>query len=144
VALDLKTYLETLAYAVAILAAGGSAWQYRRNSARERTRWLFDLYQRFYDRSEFKALRVRLDSGDTRFIETGDDPQLLADLDDFLNFFEFTAFLARSGELRKREIRAMFDYTLRMLANDRSALAYIRKYGYEELDSLLKDLGYAT
>lgn len=141
---ELHTGMETLAYAVAIVAAAGSLWQYRRNSGRERTRWLFDLYQRFYDREEFKAVRVRLDAGDTKFVEAGDDPQLLAELDDYLNFFEFTAFLTREKELRKQEVQAMFDYTLQMLGKDRHVLAYIRKYGYEELDRLLKDFGYAS
>jgi hypothetical protein len=134
--MDLQYWVETAAYAVAIPAAAGSWWQFRRNSARERTRWLFDLYQRFYDRPEFKTLRVRLDAGDSQFIQTADDPQLLADFDDFLNFFEFTAFLTRQKELRRKEVQAMFDYTLRQLGSDAVALSYIRKYGYEELDGL--------
>ncbi len=141
--MDPKYWVETAAYTVAIFAAAGSWWQFRRNSARERTRWLFDLYQRFYDRPEFKALRVRLDAGDTRFIGSTDDPHL-ADFDDFLNFFEFTAFLARNKELRREEVQVMFDYTLRQLGSDPAALGYIRKYGYEELDRLLRDLHYAA
>lgn len=137
-----KDLVEVGAYAAAILAALGSWWQFRRNSSRERTRWLFELYQRFYESREFKELRMRLDAGDIQFVPHG-DAKLLADFDDFLNFFEFTAFLQRRKELEASEVRAMFDYILRILGGAPNLLGYIRQYGYEELDRLLKELGYA-
>lgn len=52
---------QLVTYIIAILAAGFSVCQYYRNSKRERTRWLFDLYQRFYGQADLKGMRVRLD-----------------------------------------------------------------------------------
>ena len=135
----LKEWLEIATYGIAILAALGSLWQYRRNSARERTRWLFELYQRFYEQKTLRAMRVRIDCGDTRFVD-GDDLNLLGDLDDFLNFFELIAYLWRRRELNTEEVRVMFDYPLQTIAANQAVFGYATKYGYDELGGLLKEL----
>jgi hypothetical protein len=136
--------LQIAAYLVGFAAALGSLWQYRQNSIRERTRWLFELYRRFYEDTSLKAMRIRIDWGDTGFIAEEKDSDLLGDLDNFLNFFEFVAFLKKRSEITVEEIRAMFEYPLKMIAVNGATLAYVRKYGYEELDALLKELRYAS
>jgi hypothetical protein len=138
----LDQWLQGATYVIAIVAALGSLWQYRRNSKRERTRWLFELYQRFYDQNNLKAMRVRIDGGDTQFITEGHDNFLLADLDDFLNFFELIAYLQKRSDLRREEVLVMFEYPLRMIAKDQAVSSYVTKYGYDELRRLLKELGY--
>jgi hypothetical protein len=139
---SLKDWLEVAAYVVAILAAGGSWWQYRRNSARERTRWLFELYQRFYGSPGLQDMFSRIDWAETSFIEQ-EKPKLLQKLDEYLNFFEFVAILHKRKELKKDEIVDMFDYPLRKIAQDQPIIKYLRRNGYEQLDALLKDLRYA-
>lgn len=139
-----KDTLQIVAYFVAIFTAGFSLWQYRRNSARERTRWLFELYQRFYEQPMLRTMRIRIDEHNTEFAAEVKDSELLGDLDNFLNFFEFVAFLRKQGEIKSVEVNAMFAYPLSTLATDKNVLAYIRRYGYEELNALLKELGYAT
>lgn len=139
-----KNWLEVAIYVVAIVAAGGSWWQFRRNSARERTRWLFELYQRFYEHAALRDMRVRVDWGDTAFVREDKDTGLLSDLDNFLNFFEFLAYLRRRNELKLSEIQAMFPYPLSTIAKDNAILEYLRKWGYEESDALLKELRYAA
>lgn len=139
-----KDCLEIVTYFVGIAVAGGSLWTYRRNSARERTRWLFELYQRFYEQAALRDMRVRIDWGDTAFVQEEKDASLLGDLDNFLNFFEFLAYLRKQRELQLREIQAMFAYPLSTISKDKAILAYLRKYGYEELDALLKELRYAA
>jgi len=47
-----KDGLQAVTYLVAIFATALSWLQYKKNSARERTRWLFDLYERFYGRPD--------------------------------------------------------------------------------------------
>jgi hypothetical protein len=141
---SLKDVLQVLAYGVAVFTAWFSVRQYLRNSARERTRWLFELYQRFYEQSALKSMRIRIDDHDTEFVVEEKNSELLGDLDNFLNFFEFVAFLRKQGEIKPEEINAMFAYPLSTLATDKNVLAYIRKYGYEELNALLKEMGYAT
>ncbi len=137
-------WLQAIFYVVAIAGVIASACQYRRNSMRARTHWLFELYQRFYQHQELKQMRVRIDWGDTGFAKEEKDRDLLRELDDFLNFFEFIAYLQKRGELKEKEVRAMFDYPLRRIAEEQPILEYVRRYGYEELDALLKDLRYAS
>lgn len=141
---QLKECLEIAAYAVAILAAIGSFFQYRRNSARERTRWLFELYQRFYEHSDLKKMRVKIDWGETAFVKKGEDKELLKQLDDYLNFFEFLAFLYKTREVKKKEIEAMFDYPLRTMAKDKDVRDYIAnpEYGYEGIRELFRLMRY--
>jgi hypothetical protein len=73
-------------------AAIFSVWQYRRNSRRERTRWIYDLYRRFWEQPALRKMRERIDWGDTAFLET-EDKEELSDFDDYLNFFEFIGYL---------------------------------------------------
>ncbi len=61
--------------------------QYFRNSKRERIRWLFDLYHRFYEDAALKQMRMRIDWGDTSFATGEENRQLLQELDDYLTFF---------------------------------------------------------
>lgn len=136
-------WLEIAAYIVAIFAAGASWWQYRRNSRRERMRWLYDLYQRFYDSREYQEVFDRIDYGETDFIRNG-DRKLLPKLDCYLNFFEFVAILGRRKELREDEVKDMFQYPLERIAQDAHVPNYLRDNGYEQLDALLKRLRYPS
>ncbi len=98
---DARAAAEILFYAVGVAAAGLSALEYRKNSRRERTQWLFELYQRFYgDKSEIKKTWKRLD-------EERPSP---TQLDDLLNFFEFIGILRSRQELRPNEIEDMFAF----------------------------------
>lgn len=139
----LKEWLAIGTYLAAIVAAMASWFQYHRNSRRERTRWLFDLYQRFYENPGLKNMRVRIDWGDTAFVSEEKDQQLMQELDDYLNFFEFIAYLLKRGELRRDEVLAMFDYPLHRIAADNSVSQHVGRpeYGYEGLRDLLKQFG---
>jgi len=136
--------IQAIFYASGTFAALASARAYWRNSAQERAKWLFELYQRFYDSDSHGDIRRRIETGNTRFAHEEQDEQLLQKLDDYLNFFEFISFLLRSRRLKKKEAMAMFDYPLRKMANDKPIRRYLSRpeYGYEGLNELLKDLGY--
>ncbi len=142
---DIKDWIQTVSYGVGAIVALWSLRQYFRNSARERTRWLFDLYHRFYEDAALKQMRSRIDWGETSFVREETDRQLMQELDDYLNFFEFIAYLLETGELKREEILAMFDYPLRRIATDKWVCTYVQRqdYGYEGLSDLLKKLGYA-
>lgn len=140
---DMKEWVEVVAYVAAIAASGAAWWQYRRNSVRERMRWLFEMYDRFYGSEKFQDMFVRIDRGETRFVEQ-DDRDLMQKLDEYLNFFEFVGILCKRQELGQQEIQEMFDYPLRKVAQEPAILRYLRGNGYEQLDALLKDLGYAS
>ena len=85
----------------------------------------------------------RIDYEETGFVEE-EDRELLPKLDQYLNFFQFVAILYRRKKLKKKEIVDMFDYPLRKIAQDEGVLQHLRRYGYKQLDALLKKLRYAS
>lgn len=140
---EVKTVSEAAFYSVGVFAAGFSAWTFRRNSRRERTRWLFDLYQRFYEKPDLQAIWRQVDEEDTSFLSEGGDLGLRASFDALLNLFEFIAILHTRKELRRQEIADLFAYPLAKLGADRRTRAYLLRYHYEHLTALLDELGYA-
>ncbi len=140
----IRLWAPTCAYFIGMVAALLSWYQYAKNSRRERSRWLFDLYQRFYGDPSLKKMASLIDWGETSFLRDESERQLWTELDEYLNFFEFIAFLKRNGQLKLGEIRSMFDYPLEKISDDPKVLAYLRlpEHGYEGLNELLKDLGY--
>lgn len=141
-----KDWAELCAYVATILAALFAVPSYLRNSRRDRTKWLHDLYDRFYGNSDLREVRVKVDDGDTEFARNETDLGLMGKLDDYLNFFEFVALLEARGELSLSEINEMFDYPLRKIASDENLRVHIARqdYGYERLPKLLKKMGYWT
>lgn len=131
-----------VAYSIGAMAAVASVWNYYKNSQRERTRWLFEMYQRFYGQASFAQMRDLIERHKTEFIGA-DDYEKLNELDAYLNFFEFVAHLKERGELRADEIKAMFDYSLHTIAGDKATNTYVRNYGYEKLAALLEDMRYS-
>ncbi len=143
---NVHDWVATIAYVVGAMAAVGSVWRYYRNSAQNRMHWLFELYQRFHGDPELRKMRVRIDWSKTAFAlkEQEDNAELLGQLDDYLNFFEFVAYLQERKELKETEIITMFDYPLQRIAKDSSVVQYMRRpeNGYEKLPGLLMKLGY--
>jgi len=76
-----KEWAQPAFYLVAVLATIGSAWTYYRNSRRERARWLFDLFQHFYEGDEHKQIRKLIEAGATQFAVKENDDELLHRLD---------------------------------------------------------------
>lgn len=138
---ELLAWTEFVFYVVGIGAAVLSVWQYRQNSKQERIRWMFEMHRRFYADAGLCAMRMKIDEGDTRFVQE-EDANLLGQLDNYLNFFEFLAYLWSQKQLSKAEILAMFELPLTDLSANSSVLEYIWKWGYEWLGELLKELGY--
>jgi hypothetical protein len=138
----LRDWTEFVFYVIGIGAAILSVWQFRRNSKQERIRWMFEMHRRFYAEAGLGAMRMKIDEGDTQFVQEEKDTALLGQLDNYLNFFEFLAYLWSQKQLSKAEILAMFEFPLKDLSANTSVLDYIWKWGYEWLGELLKELGY--
>ncbi len=139
----LKDWAEVALYIVSIAAVLASAWTYRRNSARERSQWLYDLYQRFWDQQSLQEMRIHIDKGNLSFIQI-EEPIFMPPLDNYLNFFEFVAYRWRKKELPKDEIDSMFGYFLHQIGTSSIFRAYLSKYGYEQLNALLDELRYSV
>jgi len=140
---NVKDWLEAGLYLVGILAAVGSAVQYVRNSSRERIRWLFELYERFYDRSTLKEMRSKCAWSPGDFAKLKEDATLRGNLSEYLNFFELTAYMVNKGQISSKEVKVMFESPLKRLPQIDAVWTYICGRGYEQLAWLLKDLGYA-
>ena len=140
----------------AIGLAGLAFWarqSYRRQVNLEQMRWLQQLYDSFYNSDRYRAVRQVIDFDDLdqtlELLRRGDaDPYQLSlpertQLDqftDYLNFFEWVAFLEEEGQLTFEQLDAMFKYYLtRLLEIDknRQLRKYIQSHGYEQLDRLL-------
>ncbi len=120
------------------LAAVSAAITYWRNSQLEKAKWSLSLYEKFYEQPQLKAIRDILDNEE-------DDPGVASlvikcssDFTDYLNFFEFVAFLEKKKQLSCDEIRALFDYYLKCLNRHPRVITFIKENGYEDLQKLLK------
>ena len=126
---------QTIYYLMAAVGAFVAVLTYRRNSAVERARWLASLYSKFYEAPDLKRIRTALDEGLPNaspvqdLVRTED-----SDFTDYLNFFEFVAYLKARGQLSKRDVAALFDYYLRLLSKHEDVRKYIlddrKGYGY--------------
>lgn len=120
-------------------AAGFAALVYRRNSALERAKWASSLYEKFYEEPNLKQMRERLDcvndSDSVNEIVIREESAFT----DYLNFFEFIAFLQTSEQLRDSEIEVLFGYYLDCLSRHDRVKQYIANAdnGYEGLVKLL-------
>lgn len=121
--------------AAGIFAAFWALRVYSSNSRRERARWAESLYARFYERAELKLTRDKLDcaSGDPVVAELV--TKEASELTDYLNFFEFVAYLESSRQLEEADVQALFSYYLDCLKRHKEVAAYIqnREKGFEYL-----------
>ncbi len=133
---DIFTIVGTIATFFAVLWA---AYVYTKNSRLERAKWLASLYEKFYEKAHLKDIREKLDCDDEISLEITklirEEP---ADFTDYLNFFEFVAFLEKSKQLKFEEIDHLFSYYLRCLYKRKDIRDYVEKKDYEWLSRLLK------
>ena len=135
----LKTIPQVAYYLVAIIAAIAALIVYKRNHRLEQSRWLSDLYDKFYETDRYKRVRDLLDSKDNEAIDElveNEDPAFT----DYLNFFEHVAIFAGSKQLRIDDVEASFCYYLDCLERVKKVDDYINnnEKGYEKLKAYLK------
>jgi hypothetical protein len=94
---------------------------YRRKSALERATWLSHLYSKFYEAPDLKRIRKVLDDNPSdapeveELVRTED-----SDLTDYLNFFEFMAYLEGSRQLSEKDVEALLTITCGFSRNTRT------------------------
>jgi hypothetical protein len=131
--------IQILSSIAGIVAAFWALWVYGNNSRRERARWAESLYTRFYEKAELKTVRDQLDcaAGDATVA------RLVAEetpaLTDYLNFFEFVAYLQSSKQLSGTDVQALFGYYLDCLRRHKDVVGYIRnkEKGFEYLSKIM-------
>jgi hypothetical protein len=116
-------------------------WTYYQRGKVERSKWMKELWEKFYEHSELKKIRDLLDGGDPAEISdlVRKEPSSFTD---YLNFFEFVGCLHKWGQISLGEVRDMFDYYLGNLKQNKPVAEYIAdpQKGFEKLQSLLKKI----
>lgn len=72
---------------------------------------------------------------------SGKDEKLLSSFTDYLNFFEFMLYLRKIGALKEDDVKAMFDYYIKLFHKSKPIIEYLSKMGFEHLSEyLIKEL----
>jgi len=143
-----KENIEILVSVFAVISAtvGGAVTIYifYRNSCLRRAEWLYSLFEKFFDQSNYRDMRLLLDHEKPKDIErlkqtikSDCEAQLEEQLVDYLNFFEFIASLWKLGQLPLKEIQMMFQYYICRLADFPFLMEYVRDEGFEGLSELI-------
>ncbi len=122
----LKKWAEIIAALGTAIAAIGAFLIYRSNSRLERSRWASNLFEMFFVKGEFKEIRDLIDcpadSEQINKLVIEEKPEFT----DYLNFFEFVAFLKESKQLRDSEVEALFGYYLNCFRQHDRLQTYIK------------------
>jgi hypothetical protein len=120
-----------------VLSAATAVWVYYRNSRLERAKWSLSLYEKFYESADLKAVRDVLDNDADHETVSELVIRCSSDFTDYLNFFEFMAFLENEGHLKRVEVQALFEYYISCLKRHPRVLKFIEDNGYENLHRML-------
>jgi hypothetical protein len=144
----------TIGLALAAFVAGLKAVkEYEDRTKAEQTRWVGDLFERFFQGKLYRRVRQKVDYDDLDnviiLLERNKEPNpefsqeerdLLDEFTDYLNFFEFIAFLIVKNQMASEDVRQIFDYYLRRLNQIKQqapVMEYLEKDGFENLHKLL-------
>ena len=95
--MQLTSIVAMIAAIGTMVAALTAVFVYLRNSKLERAKWALSLYEKFYERQELKKIRDILDNDTDHADVSSLVIKCSADFTDYLNFFEFVAFLEKDG-----------------------------------------------
>lgn len=139
-----KDWVDVLSKIVAAIGILIAAFNYRKQTKTKRAEWLKELFEKFYEKTEYKDVRRWFETGEiekniTLEETVSDDDEKFTD---YLNFFEFIATLEAEGQLKRKDVINLFDYYLRKLKNSPASMQWInnKKYGFEKLRNLLSKL----
>ena len=140
----LKDWLDTIAKILGGLGFIVAAISYRSQQRIKKAEWLKSLYEKFFENSTYKEVRVWLDYGFLHDRLTIGDPATIQANEemftDFLNFFEFIGVLHARAHLSLDQVYDVFDYYLKKIKSDPDCQSWIEKYGFEKLRALLQKM----
>ncbi len=125
----------------ALIAVLVAVVNYRSQTKLKQAEWLKSLFEKFFEDSTYKEVRVWLDYG------TLHERLMVADaaarqvneekFTDFLNFFEFIGVLYSRKHLSLEQVCDVFDYYLKKITADADCREWIDQYSFEKLKALL-------
>ena len=146
--MTITAWVEWGARIVAGLGAGLgitiAAINYRQQTRIKQAEWMKSLFEKFFEGSMYKEVRVWLDYGVLHerlaVTDAAQRQQNEERFTDFLNFFEFIGVLHSRGHLPLEEVCDMFDYYLEKIRVDADCREWIEKYSFEKLKGLLASI----
>jgi len=132
---------QMLAWIAALVAMIVAVVNYRSQTRLKQAEWLKSLFEKFFENSTYKEVRVWLDYGTLHERLTVNDAALRQaheeKFTDFLNFFEFIGVLYSHKHLSLAQVCDVFDYYLKKIAADADCREWIDQYSFEKLKALL-------
>ncbi|HVB40997.1 MAG TPA: hypothetical protein VNE83_08855 [Terriglobales bacterium] len=127
------------AYIAAAISALLASFTYRGEARRRRAEWAFQLFERFFAGQAYRSVRDRLDAPENDDQVAQLVNQESPDFTDYLNFFEFAAYLMKSKQITKADFDALFAYYIECLWRHEDVRRYIKSEdkGFENLRKLL-------
>ena len=114
---------------------------YRAQTRLKQAEWLKSLFEKFFENSTYKEVRVWLDYGHLharlRVEEVVVREANEEKFTDFLNFFEFIGVLHARGHLTVEQVYDVFGYYLVKIKGDPDCQEWIGQYSFEKLKALL-------
>lgn len=130
-----------VAGAGALVAVIVAVVNYRYQTRLKQADWLKSLFEKFFENTTYKEVRVWLDYGTLHEQLTVGDAMLRQvheeKFTDFLNFFEFIGVLYARGHLSLAQVCDVFDYYLKRIGADADCREWIDQYSFEKLKALL-------
>lgn len=151
---DQWTAFGTVTFAIAaVCTAVWAIFNYRRAKRVEAAHWLQNTFEQFYLSEQFREVRHVLEYEYTdvlgplleRRLTNRDVPcsavelQVLQNIDNLLNYFEWMLYLQSNGHMSKDDLEALFDYWFGVMRDpNRSAVRrYCACWGWERLSNAL-------
>jgi hypothetical protein len=136
----LITWLDLLARVLAgtgaLIAVMVAVVNYRAQTRLKQAEWLKSLFEKFFENSTYKEVRIwleygylhdRLTFGDVSFREVNEEK-----FTDFLNFFEFIGVLYSRKHLTIEQVSDVFGYYLGKIKSDADCQQWINQYSFEK------------
>lgn len=143
----LKEWASVAELLLITVGASVALMTYRRDAKLRRLDWLYRLYQQFYENDRFNPIRALIDyepEAELAQLNIDITNNIGTDLHeafvDYLNFFEFIAIQLKNKNLKRDEILDMFEYYIRRLGGHDFIVAYLKAFGFENLEALVLSL----
>lgn len=148
-----KEVFESLKILFAVIGGVWALKVYSGNRKIKRAEWVHNIYRDFYLNKDFAKIRVLLEYryGSTigpEIVSAVDEKyedisskfhEVMIDLDNFLNYLDFVAYLYSEGNLKKEDISVSFGWWIENIMKDEYTYLkkYIKKFNYVHLEQIL-------
>lgn len=125
------------------------AWiEFRKNQLIKRAEFYTLLFDKLFKDNSYQRIRERLDA--ENYTEDyykvlnkdlkDEKTKLLSEMTDYLNYLEYVMVMQKIKVIKHDDVINLLDYYLKSLSKNKIAIDYIKNYGFENLESKIKQL----